>query len=313
MAGDASRWLDGRLRTLAGVGSGQINLDFYGAGLGRPEFDRALGYSLGFAGGVAQANWQLAPKSPWAVGLRYVFANVDPKPRDASVFPGAADERRVTICAPAAVVEYDSRDSVFTPTRGLYAETSYLVAREAFASSAQFERFEQIVLGWRSLRHDVTLGARANYAWASEDTPFFLKPFIQLRGVPAMRYQGYQVASVELEARWQFFGRWSLVPCGGVGATRVRGIASSDGRAWGAAAAAVATSWPASSGCTPASTSRAAPEPPRCIFRSVMRGSGLGVRRERARHCRHLRARDTRPEAPAARTTTVSFSPRARS
>ena len=31
-AGDASRWLDGRLRTLVGAGTGQVNLDFYGLG-----------------------------------------------------------------------------------------------------------------------------------------------------------------------------------------------------------------------------------------------------------------------------------------
>lgn len=30
MGGDASRWLDGRLRSLAGAGVGKINLDFYG-------------------------------------------------------------------------------------------------------------------------------------------------------------------------------------------------------------------------------------------------------------------------------------------
>ena len=31
-AGDSSRWLDGRLRTLVGAGTGQLNLDFYGLG-----------------------------------------------------------------------------------------------------------------------------------------------------------------------------------------------------------------------------------------------------------------------------------------
>ena len=66
----------------------------------------------------------------------------------------------------------------------------------------------------------MTLGARGNYAWSSAGTPFFLRPFVQMRGVPAMRYQGDQAASVELEARWQFFGRWSVVAFGGAGTTR---------------------------------------------------------------------------------------------
>ena len=35
-----------------------------------------------------------------------------------------------------------------------------------------------------------------------------------------MRYQGDQMASAEVEARWQFHGRWSAVAFGGYGTTR---------------------------------------------------------------------------------------------
>lgn len=69
-AGDASRWFDGRLRTLVGAGGGQVNLDFYGLGPDSSSLGRKVRYSLQFTGATAQANWQLAPKSPWAVGLR---------------------------------------------------------------------------------------------------------------------------------------------------------------------------------------------------------------------------------------------------
>ena len=219
-AGDASRWLNGRLRTLAGAGTGQVNLDFYGLGLDRSSFDQKVRYSLQFTGAIAQVNWQLAPSSPWAIGMRYVFANVDPKLREEPQFPGLVDRIRVKVSAPTAIVEYDSRDNVFTPTRGLYAETSYLASREALGASDNFERFQQVLIGWYALAHDITLGARANYAWSSAGTPFFLRPFVSLRGVPAVRYQGDSMASVELEARWQFHGRWSVVAFGGAGATR---------------------------------------------------------------------------------------------
>src|SRR6185295_2251010 len=76
--GDASRWIDGRLRTLVGAGTGRVNLDFYGLGLDSSSVNTKVRYSLDFTGVVAQANWQIAPKSPWAVGLRYVYADVDP-------------------------------------------------------------------------------------------------------------------------------------------------------------------------------------------------------------------------------------------
>ncbi|MGH6622666.1 MAG: hypothetical protein ACREBN_01780, partial [Burkholderiaceae bacterium] len=115
--GDASRWLDGRLRTLIGAGTGQVNLDFYGLGPALSSLDLAVRYSLQFSGAIAQANWQLAPKSPWAVGLRYAYANVEPKLRDDPIFPKLADRVRVKISAPTAIVEFDTRDNVFTPTQ----------------------------------------------------------------------------------------------------------------------------------------------------------------------------------------------------
>ena len=219
-AGDSSRWLDGRLRTLLGAGTGQLDLSFYGLGSGPSSLDQGVRFSLQFTGAVAQANWQLAPKSPWSVGLRYVYADVDPKPREFAALPGPADGIRVKISAPTAVLEFDTRDNVFTPTRGIYAETSWLASREALGASVDFERFEQVLIGWQPLSSEVVLGARGIYSWSSDGTPFFLRPFVQLRGVPAARYQGDQAASVELEARWQFMGRWSVVAFGGGGTTR---------------------------------------------------------------------------------------------
>ncbi|MET0442575.1 MAG: hypothetical protein ABW071_11380 [Casimicrobiaceae bacterium] len=219
LAGDASRWFDGRLKTLIGAGTGVVNLDFYG--LGDPaSFNQGVRYSLNFSGAIAQANWQLAPKSPWSIGLRYVYADVEPTLREDPLFPNLADKLRVKISAPTAIVEYDSLDNVFTPTRGVYAETSYMASRKGLGATDDFERFEQVLIGWWPVRDDVTLGARGNYAWSSSGTPFFMRPFIQLRGVPAMRYQGDQMGLAEVEARWQFYGRWSVVAFGGGGTTR---------------------------------------------------------------------------------------------
>jgi hypothetical protein len=221
-AADASRWMDGRLRTLVGVGTGRVNLDFYGLGTDASSVDQKVRYSLEFTGGVGQVNWQLAPKSPWAAGVRYVYADVEPKLRDDPVFAGLVDRTHVKVSAPTAVLEYDTRDNIFTPTRGIYSETSLLVSRESLGSSDDFERFQQVLMGWTTLPNRLTLGARGNYAWSSSGTPFFLRPFVQLRGVPAMRFQGEKTASIEGEGRWQFDDRWSAVAFVGTGIAQTR-------------------------------------------------------------------------------------------
>jgi len=102
----------------------------------------------------------------------------------------------------------------------VYAESSWLASRKDLGASDDFERFQQVVMGWQPLAREVTVGARGNYARSSGGTPFFLRPFVQLRGVPAMRFQGDQMASVEAEVRWQFIGRWSIVAFAGVGTAR---------------------------------------------------------------------------------------------
>jgi outer membrane receptor protein involved in Fe transport len=116
--------VDGRLHTLAGAATGKINLDFYGGGLGLSQLDQPVRYSLDVTGALAEADWQLSERSRWAVGLRYVYADVTPELRDAALFPGLPNKNAVTVSAPTTILEYDSRNNLFTPTRGLYLEPS---------------------------------------------------------------------------------------------------------------------------------------------------------------------------------------------
>jgi hypothetical protein len=46
-----------------------------------------------------------------------------------------------------------------------------------------------------------------------------LKPYVGLRGAPAMRYLGENLAQFEVELRWQLWKRFSLVGFAGDGAT----------------------------------------------------------------------------------------------
>lgn len=216
-AGDSSHWMDERLQTLAAVGYGELNLDFYGLGDASASLDQAISYALDFSLVLIQGNWKPRPKLPWSLGVRYIHSKVEPKLDDDTLFPGLADGIEVEISAPAAILEYDSRDNLFTPTRGIYSESLYLLSRESLGASEDFERFQQVLMGWVPLGKDWTLGMRGDYQWVSGGTPFFLRPYIKLRGVAAMRYQGDQMASSEVEARWQLRPRWSLVVAGGYG------------------------------------------------------------------------------------------------
>ena len=221
VAGDSSLWLDGRLKTLVGVAGGDIKLDVYGLGTTPSDLDEAVRYTLEISGGGGAIDWKLAPRSPWSAGLRFVYADVKPKLRDAPIFPDLVDRIRVKIAGPGVSLTYDTRDNLLTPTPGLYSETSMLFSDDAFGASDNFRRFGQIVMGWWPVAPKLTLAARGDYQQSSKGAPFFMRPFIALRGIPAMRYPGNKVAQGEIEARWQFHGRWSVVGFGGVGQARI--------------------------------------------------------------------------------------------
>jgi len=217
-AADSSHWFGDRLQTLAAAGTGELHLDFYGLGAASESLDQAVSYQLDFSLGMIQGSWKPKPKSPWSIGLRYIYSQVEPRlDEDEPPFPNLIDAIDMKISAPAAVLEYDSRNNLFTPTGGIFAESVYLLSREDLGATEEFERFQQVVMGWIPLADKWTLGLRGDYQWSSEGTPFFLRPYIKLRGVAAMRYQGDEMASAEIEARWQFKGRWSVVGVAGYG------------------------------------------------------------------------------------------------
>lgn len=49
------------------------------------------------------------------------------------------------------------------------------------------------------------------------DPPFYLLPYLNMRGIPTVRYQGKNTLLTEIENRWDFSRRWSLVGFGGLG------------------------------------------------------------------------------------------------
>lgn len=73
----------------------------------------------------------------------------------------------------------------------------------------------------------LTLFVAINNKWVSgfrlevdqvyNDPPFYLLPFINMRGIPAGRYQGKSIAVVETEQRFNLNTRWSILGFAGYG------------------------------------------------------------------------------------------------
>ena len=218
MAGDVRHWLDDRLQTVAGLVYASINLDFHGIGAGGNLADHPLSYNLEPKGGTIQSKYRLGDSRFWA-GLNYAFAATRVSFDAPEGTPGLPDFRRDSnVGGVTPSVTFDSRDNIFTPTRGTYFEGSAGLFSQALGGDDEFQRARIITMQFIPLHPRLSLGFRAEGAASFGDAPFYLRPFINLRGAPIMRYQGEETAQIEAELRWQFWKRFSVVGFAGGGA-----------------------------------------------------------------------------------------------
>ena len=218
VAGDLRHWMDDRVQTLAGVVYSSINLDFHGIGEDSVLSDRPLRYNLEPKGGLIQAKYRIGESRAW-VGVNYAFARTRVEFEAPAATPGLPAFRSDTdVGGLTPSITFDSRDNMFTPTRGTYVEAMAGLFSEALGGDDEFQRVQIIAMQYVPLSPKLFLGLRAQIAASFGDEPFYLRPYIAMRGAPIMRYQGEEIAQLEAELRWQFYQRFSIIGFVGGGA-----------------------------------------------------------------------------------------------
>jgi hypothetical protein len=215
--GDMRYWLDDHLQTLVGAVFADVNLDYYGIGKDSALADDPLRYSLTPVALALQAKYRFGDMPIWA-GLSYAFAVTKvafDASADSAQLPDFDSTSRVG--GLTLLTSYDSRDNLFTPLRGSFVELAFGLFGKALGGQDNFERGTLVAIQYVPLHHNLFLGLRGDLGFTFGQAPFYLRPFIHMRGVPLMRIQGEDIAQAEVELRWQFWGRFSLVAFGGAG------------------------------------------------------------------------------------------------
>ena len=217
MAGNMRHWLGDRLQTLVGVVRASVNLDFYGIGNDNALKDHPRSYNLEPLAGLVRAKYRIGGSNVWA-GLAYALASTQVTFDTPGAIPGLPDLQQVSrVGGLAPSITYDSRDNMFTPKTGTFVEVTAGFFAPAFGGDDEFQRHSLTAMQFIPLHEDVMLGVRGDATVTSGDVPFYMYPFISLRGAPVMRYQGEEVAQAEAEVRWQCWKRFSVVGFAGYG------------------------------------------------------------------------------------------------
>lgn len=205
---------DGLWRWRGGIGRPDINIDFYGAGGDLGNGDRKIAYNLEGWGSTQQLMRRIGESENY-LGARWIW--LDLSSRFAGQLPPGITprDREATSSGVGLFFEHDSRDNFFTPSKGWKGFTEAIAYSPDFGSDRRFEMYRANAFGYLPAGEKFVIGGRVDWRAARGDVPFYQLPYIEMRGIPAARYQDENVALVEAELRWNITPRWALVGFGG--------------------------------------------------------------------------------------------------
>lgn len=217
-AGHVNTFRDDTIRYLGAVAYASVIADFYV--LDRPFEFNLEGYMVyqDVKFRIAGSNWFLG------VALSYLDASNEfsvkpPDPQDveqtgffASSFQDVGIKGRVM---------YETRDDTMMPGRGRLFDLSVVRNGEFLGGDYDYTTAKAKFLSFHPLGSRFVLGLRGEYATVSGDPPFYAIPWVSLRGIPAMRFQGRDVAVAEVEGRYSLNENWAMVAFYGRGWTDI--------------------------------------------------------------------------------------------
>jgi hypothetical protein len=209
-------WRQDRIRYRGVLGYGNIKLKYYGNG---SEFlsKNPAKFSIESYFFLQQAIFRLGD-TRFLLGGRYMLGKSTITFFEDSKFPIVnPKDKELTNSGIGLIAEYENFNNIFSPTKGLRVNATYDQFLTVLGSDRDYGRLSIFAIDYFPvIQKRWIAGFRAESKISFHNTPFYMLPFVYLRGVPAMRYQGELTALVETEQEFIITRRWSLVGFGGI-------------------------------------------------------------------------------------------------
>lgn len=216
-------WRDDQIRYRGFLAYSDFNLDFYSfAGV---EANNPIGLNIKGPAVLQELKFRL-PDSSWFLGVKQVYRKVKLSLEDEIPLPNPGLQQAVnnylnrhlgkndTTSGLGLVAEFDNRDSPLDPQSGYNYSLQYIHFGDALGSDYDYASYRIKGLNYWALSPRFDLGVRLQYDGISVNDdvllPPYIPPSINLRGIPASRYQGNAVAVAETELTWKVRPRWRL-------------------------------------------------------------------------------------------------------
>jgi hypothetical protein len=217
------------LKYRIGGGYADINMSFYRqtALTGEKEF----AFNIRTVPVLASLSKKIGKTNLYA-GMQYFFATMKLKPRFDGDLPDFITPRELdnNLASLGIFLEWDSRNSVFTPDKGLRVNALYSMNDNWTGSDFEFQR-SNIFMNWfLPIKKNWISGLKFEGQHAFGDPPFYALPIINMRGIPLGRFQGQSTLILETEQRFDLNFRWSIVGFTGYGKTMFKDGSLAEGK-----------------------------------------------------------------------------------
>ena len=210
-AGYFGFWKKDRIRYRGVVGYADVNLKYFGKGEGGFLDQNPADFSIRVFGFVQQAIFRLGD-SRFMLGGNYVYAKTEVIAFENSKLPFVKPKDfELTNSAVSLIGEYENFNNIFSPEKGLRVNLTYSQNMKWIGADRNYGRLTLFAHYYIPLLNRKWIsGFRVESQAVTGDPPFYSYPFILLRGVPAMRYQGQYTALAETEQLWMITRRWGV-------------------------------------------------------------------------------------------------------
>ena len=212
-------WNNDRIRYRGVVGYGDINLKYYRSTDFLPH-DISAEFGIKSIIILQQAKFRLG-ETNFFLGGRYTFGKTNVQFPKIFDFPEIDPlDFDITNSGLTLIGEFENYKNVFSPNQGMRIHLDYLQNLELLGSDRNWGKVTFSSAFYFPVNHFWVPAVRIESLMATGNAPFYAKPFVGLRGVPVMRYQGDLTILAETEQSFNIkTSRWDLVAFGGIGTT----------------------------------------------------------------------------------------------
>jgi hypothetical protein len=209
--GHMNTFKDDHIRFTGVIGVADVNSTFY-------VLDQPFKFNLRGAMLYQETRFRLGD-SKWFAGIGFSYLDASstfkvdiPDEAPADLFH--SDLRNSGL---AAKLAWDTRDNTFMPNRGQLFDLAVWRYDESIGGDFNYWNANLKLLSFHQLHNKFVLGLRLEYSTIEGRAPFFAVPWVSLRGIPALRYQGDRVLVGEVEGRYNFTPKWAVIGFAGSG------------------------------------------------------------------------------------------------